>query len=494
MAGDHSKVSTSKMTTKKSSANIGIRDLPIRLLFGILCLLDYNSVLNVCLVCREWNEIISTSEKFLDTTDVNLAFNVNNCTQLTRQYRSLRIQLVDNTLLGRSFLKQINNVCDSLTHVVIQGPSTISSKDFIGFFKLSTNLTHLKMSNFSQHGSNSSNSFACLSKLQNLHLESCDWLLKHIDVRSLRTLTIECSMDNSAVVHFLNNLHRLQRLILIQRNLQADVHLTPKFRWSHLKFRNVPASVEEDFSWQRNIQKLMDVAGQNAKISIEGENDDTFSAALFNMIQCQKRITSIKIELRAFPRQFYSKRLETKFSHIKSLKLRQYDKKNETVNEFDFATLFFDEIKKLFVNVEILDIDYRASLHIVSNHKEEILTIFPKVTHLKIDDLRFCMFEYIFRMSKYVVFPSIEKLEVQNAFYMNGDYSFRAIRSTLRKLILHYRRYGVFDDIWRRNLCTFPTVKEFEVFDHTKGEKFVKTRGEIIEMLQQNASQDSRLN
>lgn len=474
-----------------NSPNSTINVLPIEIISKIFDFLDHKSMLNASLVCKTWNEVISSSEIFLNSTKLVMLVTADSKTCLTRKYRSILMKLVDQTLLGRRFLNQMKNICKILTKIVIQGPSSISSKDFITFFKMCTNLQHLEINNVSQNGSTSANLSVGFPKLEFIHLDACNWILKFIEVNTLKTLVFEaCNYDpnddeQSAMVKFFNKLEKLDRIVMINSSLKSVSEiLVPKFTWSHLKFRNIESSFfshQQNESWIRNVQNLIDAAGHDAKVSLEGSScGSTCVRALLRMIRHQKKITSMKVELRAFTRYQEATNLN-RLDNIKRLKLRQYHSGDDTDRDLTDGFKYFDQIKLYFPNVETLDIDWNAALFICSFNTNEVQFIFHKLKYLKVDDLIKCI-----QLCRFIVFPAIETLEVTDAFMFAGR-EFGANNPTLRKLIVHYRRHGVAANTWRMNLECFPSVQDFELFDHTVGEHTVMTRGEVEYMLQKNA-------
>lgn len=469
------------------SPTASISSLPIEILSKILINLDYQSMLEASLVCKVWNDVISSSNKFLDSTQLTLWMTrKTKLDKLTRKYRDLVIKTVKKCALRKRNLNQIE--CENLVYFNLLGPSTVQLEDFVDFLKLCVNLKELDLKDFFQNDERKSGPIVKLPKLRRLYLFDSDCLMKYLNVDGLDELFIERldekEEDKDHIIQFMNNLQKLNSIILNGVNLKSDVDLELQFQWQSLKLYNMDIAMSQHMEW--NWQKLIDAAGLDSKLTIGEDIVSAFAAQFLKMMQHQSKITKMKIDMMSYPFKAQYPDDEVDIDFVTKLQIRN---KRPTPPEDELATegelRKMNDIMRRFKNVEFLDVDGESALFINGHLRERVAVVFRKVKHLKIDSMIKCLM-----MFQTVTYPSLETLEidirddgVEKIFFLQCVAKLEAGRNNpkLRKLILHCP--GRIDDIrpnlWRSILNGFLSVLTFELIQAETGERVVKERDVI---------------
>lgn len=506
-----------------NNTKTAINQLPIEVVSSILDFLDYGSMLEASLVCRDWNNIISTSKIFLNSTIVALRIMERSKFKLTRKYLHLYLETGPPSTLNKSTLDQISNVCESLETFDFEGRVPASTqKVFIKFLNHCVNLQQLSITINSvateERAQQPKHKFA--AKLQNLKYFSligdCDyWLLKNVNIQNLESLRLsDYHFSDCAIVPFMNKLLKLDSIRLNGIDLNSTENLVPQFKWKYMKIDFIIINFTMSDDMQRNWQNLFDVAAQDSKLSIESGVVPEVAKPLLEMIMNQQNITKMKLEMNSYPDKFLRGEDDKKFKYIKELKLRKLplwedyvtSKEEQMRNEIIQKRKMSDIMQK-FENVQFLDLDVMSSVFL-RDGTEERRAVFSKVKRLRINSVT--KYEI---MWKTVIFPSLETLELDleksekrekpkflDFFIHNGTDETEIMKegivaefytetgagqnhSTLKKLVVIYENafHDFHINLWRHAMNRFPSVQEFVVFNPTTGEQNVKTRSEIIQ-------------
>lgn len=363
----------------KMSSETGMSRVPVEIQRKILDYLDHESMLKASRVCKSWNDIISTSSKFLKSTEVNLNANEISNSQLTRKYRHLIIN-GGNYELRKPDLLSISNVCEYLETLEFvpdkmafrffhfcgqmqekhENAMTLAyMPDFIEFLKLCVNLKtlHLRFSDKTKDHQPLGKVVAKLPKLRSLTLVGCDWLVKYLDVEDLEHICLvrfdvqvlnKKSTQDNHIVEFMNKQQNLNKIEFQGIELKSAVVLKPKFQWRNLKIVDIYTQMNN------NWQKLIDVAGPGSKISVGEEVDLGFTPPLLMMIKNQPNITKVTYQMRTYD-YLIEVDESTKLNHVRELAIRVYEgmerseenampyKRFPTVQEFELVELLTGE-------------------------------------------------------------------------------------------------------------------------------------------------------
>lgn len=487
-----------------------ITRLPVELQRKILDCLDRRSMLKAALVCKTWNDIISTSSKFLDSTRFTLQENNRTNFRMTRKYRHLSITAGDYSLRKQN-LQQIT-VYESLETLklmperrvfweFLENPWDIpelekyessltleSSADFIEFLKRCVNLKTLHISlSLKTVEIKECKLVAKLPKLRDLTLVECDWLLKYLDVENLEKLCImrfqgerirrmpvffgDRSKRESEdhIVELMNKSQHLNQIDFFGVHMKSNINLEPKFEWSSLKVVDVFAQMND------NWQKLISAAGPDSKITVGKEV--FISSELLMMVKHQPNITGLSFQLRTY--EFLEADVDesNKLPNITKLQMRSLQRLNNSYEELmvvDKMTEFMSRLE----NVAFLDVDSYTTKFIAGGTLKRPRPIFDKVTHLKVDSLSGCC-----KMWRSVTFPSLETLEVCDVKTHLKVTRAGLSNPTLRKLIINWH-FEFEPSLWRICLERFPTVQEFVHVNPLTDERVsVKSRNDIEQMI-----------
>lgn len=467
---------------------LNINDLPTEVLCEILGFLDFKSMLNASLVCCDWNDIISTSNEFLNKTRLTLTIDKRTSFKLTRKYRDLKIVAKDNCTLRKHYLDQINKICGSLETLTSMQTSIVLSSDFVDFLNCCTKLKTLELwnlfENLNKKIPGETELVLKLPKLTRLIIHDADWLLKYLEVENLNFLLISRSqgrkmLSQDRIVRFLNKIKHVNGIVLRSIDFDSEIELKPKFAWNYLKISEIDSFMYDHMD--SNWQMMMKAARRDSKISLEENLETEFVYSLLEIVKNQRNITKMKIELLSYPLEFlFEENSALKF--VKSLKIRKSEPfygNNDNENDDDSlkASMSMTEIMKKFKNVEYLDMKYNVALAMGDDHTDDIEVVFDKVKHLKIDSLLKCS-----SMWNYVTYPRLETLELDIEKGCVHEFMFETgvgINNTrLRKLIIHYSK-EIDINSWKSCLKRFATVQFFEVVNKQCRVRNMRDRKEI---------------
>lgn len=472
-----------------------ITDLPEKVLCKILGYLDYGSMKQACLVCKDWNTIISNSKQFIDSTKIVIKFDQNSCdtTNLLKVERMSRISdciefvgvgkrsnalysfpVISSKLLTEMFCKIIDGTSAAITCMSFKNFMWNDSFQLKQITQVCPNLKELEFEmiqcSFMWYTNRA-------QKLHKLTYNNCVYRymidVKHLDIFIHKS---EKDTDPKLLVQFLNNIDTLDTLILQRCRFRFAYYeqnfLLPKFRWSHLKIIDPNfEKITDKFNGIGHWKKLINSAAAGAKLSLESDNSRQYLIlfqSLLKTICGQKNITQMKID---YHHEQMIKMFDgpMKFDHIKTLKIRKSESFKE-LNERNLVALM-----TYFPNVDSLDIRLGHHGSLVKNRLQTF-------KNLKIGSLN----EYP-KLKRMMDFPEVETLEVTECKYsdlVDIDF-FLSKLLELRRLIIHYKS-SININMWMKCYAKFPSVQEFEIIKDSTGVQHVKTRTEVEGFLLEN--------
>lgn len=483
-----------------------ITDIPVEMQIKILDYLDYESMKNACLACKDWNAIILSSKKFINSTKIviglmDLEFlNSNNHLQMTKISRMSNSLVLDGHkenirghILQEHELKQIvgviNEFSEPIASLTIQKFTVNCYQYFNQIIQACSNLKELELKEIMRvkDAKELESEMNCIKNLDKLIINDFGSLLEQMEMRHRYYCSFERkkkSLQEHTTVECLNKIEGLNTLIIRRISLFSGKILTPKFNWNHLKVIECDdLYANAGLSWEN----LINAAALGAKASLDCFNA-RLTGYLMEKIRLQRNITQMKIDLNYdMVRIICCCEREDKFNHLKILKIRKrelkFDKHPGKYEKISEKCLNF--FMEKFPNVKLLDISSTAAQYLFSvfeNHDDPSFRIqgFHAVKKLKINKLRECN-----TMKRVMTFPSLETLEIVDSEYSDiaeiGDFGKR--NETLRHVIIINYKSPINLEMWMHCSEIFPTAQRFDVTDALTRGKHVRTREEIELMI-----------
>lgn len=341
-------------TVIRDKPHLSILKLPDAVLLRIFSFVKHRDLLNLTLVRRSWNELVSGSPQFLDKTlltikplsDVENSRYSDEVLQIQRSYWNIEISSqIDTQMLDK--LAQIGAHVKSLSMYGVK----LTERNFVRMMLSMPNLQHCNFRFLKVHGADAAGGDQSTSgltvkmrNLRTLKAYSCHKVLKHIRCSELDELCVEhpdriLGSSSDHIVDFLNQLDKLKVLDttnLLFRSYKNSPKLKPKFTLQHLDiyYENIAMDFQYSTLKERvqNIENitmssrawavLLRSMGDDSLVSIEILHPCDAVTELIGMCLNNQKITKLAFALDQLqkPAQVDYGKMR-KAQHVKSLKL-----------------------------------------------------------------------------------------------------------------------------------------------------------------------------
>lgn len=370
-----------------------IRNLPVGVFNLVLNHLNGCNLKNSCFVSRQWHEVISRSETFLDTHErckfviagdsyFNSLSDVN-----PSRFKKMEItsHAAEDDPVSRFFrdypIVSEKTFHDEHTTKFSKYLTTLSLYDLIFkrttltcFLQFLTSCRKLKNLNLSLLRRDTCLNVAPVkfSHLEYLSTYKSDWILQYLICDKIEQLSIVSvndendvskyedssiiffESDSNSITKFMNSIVQLDSLQLKEVDFSyTDEILNPSFKWKKIEI--CYGSCEFDFSWHRNWRMLLGVCEEEAELEVLFTEGATYLGGLLNIISECTNISKLKIEADS-PR---GRKFRNDIENIRINGVKQFSVDIETESFSDFGRrCYYELLLKLFPNAETINLGF----------------------------------------------------------------------------------------------------------------------------------------
>lgn len=292
--------------------------LPKEVVEMILKHLTYKELKLATLVSTIWNQMVSNSKVFLDSTSREFRIEERSALRCAmkfkRHYRTLSIGQKDwwsSEKLNISHTNALNQFSEHLTIINIDKVRIKKGelKNFLQFLAACSSLEEMHLTHLRSDFKYQVGKF--LAKLSPtvrvIKSTSSDWILGHLECAELDTLEIvrkyqapfnEGLKPKDKICYFLNSLKKLRSLIIENVDMNSEeIELKPSFAWKCLKYedKSAPDFDNRVTNCLVNWKNLMEISNGDAELIVNVKTLSKPLVQLLNIVTDYSSVTKLTI-------------------------------------------------------------------------------------------------------------------------------------------------------------------------------------------------------
>lgn len=423
----------------------------LRIIFNFL---DFESVNNAFLVCWKWNDIISTSAKFLNNTWLRLHLDKDDIdlNSVARCYRNIIFEVESG-----------------------ESKSKVTKSEFFNFLRsqrsilkrISFHNIHEKI--FDQNDDEIEP--IEMNILIQLWLNGSDWICDFIKCEKVYYLyIINITESCEKIIKFMNQQKNVKKLHLSETSLD-DVHeMYLKFKWKELTITANQIDVKRNLT---NLEKILDASEHNATIELSGKFNENFLKFLFHEIQENRKITHFSFQMEVF--ESCSMSLFDKIARMSGIRVLIFPKGNTaTIDHHRHVSNLITKVSK----IHELRIDESWSEFFKTGFDFHQFQYFNSLKILKIDTIRISgltNFDDEALNSITSTFgDSLKYFEIENFTLNDTKYLSKISHLFPKEVKIYYKgnlkcMYDITENIFENIYKILPALVHIEMIDLNKG-------------------------